>query len=241
MITTPFGEPGFLVLAGSRLYGIDTPTSDYDYIGAIVEPKTFKIGVSYHEESGQVQHGFEHHKVSGDNYEGTIYSLSKLAMMLAKADCTSMCTLWADPIRDDYGICTDEFREIVKSRKAGDRFLKFMQAQKRSMANKPKQNNNRADLVAAHGYDTKFAGHMLRLGYQGIEYLTEGRISSPMPNADFIRAVRAGEYSLDAVMKVADFLEANLIDAHEACTFPEHADFGALNEWLIGQYEKVWA
>ena len=34
---------------------------------------------------------------------------------------------------------------------------------------------NRPELIAAHGYDTKYAGHVLRLGYQGIEFLETGR------------------------------------------------------------------
>ena len=41
---------------------------------------------------------------------------------------------------------------------------------------------NRPELVAVHGYDTKYAMHALRLGLQGIELLTTGRITLPVPS-----------------------------------------------------------
>lgn len=43
---------------------------------------------------------------------------------------------------------------------------------------------NRPELVAEHGYDTKFAMHALRLGAQGVELLTTGRITLPVPVPD---------------------------------------------------------
>jgi uncharacterized protein len=41
---------------------------------------------------------------------------------------------------------------------------------------------NRPELVAVHGYDTKYAMHALRLGLQGIELLTTGRTPCLHPN-----------------------------------------------------------
>ena len=40
---------------------------------------------------------------------------------------------------------------------------------------------NRPELVAAHGYDTKYAMHALRLGLQGIELLTTGSHHAARP------------------------------------------------------------
>jgi hypothetical protein len=34
-----------------------------------------------------------------------------------------------------------------------------------------------AELVAVHGYDAKYAMYAIRLGLQGIEFLTTGRIT----------------------------------------------------------------
>jgi len=40
---------------------------------------------------------------------------------------------------------------------------------------------NRPELVAIQGYDTKYAMHAFRLGCKGIELLTSGRITLPIP------------------------------------------------------------
>lgn len=51
----------------------------------------------------------------------------------------------------------------------------------------------REELVAKHGFDTEYAMHCSRLGFQCIELLTTGRLSLPIQGepADWLRAVRA--------------------------------------------------
>jgi len=45
-----------------------------------------------------------------------------------------------------------------------------------------------------YGFDTKYAMHMLRLGFQGVELLTTGRLSLPMrePERSYLLDVRRG-------------------------------------------------
>ena len=68
------------------------------------------------------------------------------------------------------------------------------------------QGNNvhRPDLVELHGHDTKFASHMLRLGYQSISVLNDGEIAIPLPPdaAGYIIAVREGRISQVEVLAV---------------------------------------
>ena len=67
------------------------------------------------------------------------------------------------------------------SRLAAGRFLGYLKAQKAAMTGQAGAHTNRPELVAVHGYDTKYAMHALRLGLQGIELLTTGRITLPVP------------------------------------------------------------
>ena len=71
---------------------------------------------------------------------------------------------------------------------------------------------NRPELVAAHGYDTKYAMHALRLGLQGIELLTTGRITLPVPppHRDTLRAVRRGDLRLAEVLALVNDAENRL-------------------------------
>jgi hypothetical protein len=60
--------------------------------------------------------------------------------------------------------------------------------------NRGQRRVNRPELVEAHGYDTKYAMHALRLGYQGLELLEAGRVTLPMSERErsTVMAVRLG-------------------------------------------------
>ena len=60
------------------------------------------------------------------------------------------------------------------------------------MTGEPGAHTNRPELVAVHGYDTKYAMHALRLGLQGVELLTTGRITLPVPDRTAATCVRSG-------------------------------------------------
>src|SRR5205809_968841 len=64
------------------------------------------------------------------------------------------------------------------------------------------------------GYDTKYAMHMVRLGFQGVELLETGRITLPMPAAQrgFTMAIRRGEVDLNEVLTRAGELEQRISD-----------------------------
>lgn len=239
-IETPFGDPEFLVLAGSRLYGIDGPDSDYDYVGALIEPADYRLGLL----KNDGQHGFEQYEFKGDNFEGSIYSLWKLASMFAEANPTILCLMFADPIVDHFGICTDEFREMVISRKSGYRFLKYMEAQRKSMIGQRAKNVTRLDLIDRHWFDTKFAGHLIRLGYQGCEFLATGKITLPMPDESLtagsrlnVLDIRNGAWRIEQVLDEAEALQARMEGLLATTTLPEEPDWATLNDWVCHHYQ----
>ncbi len=90
---------------------------------------------------------------------------------------------------DEIVAITDAGRELrdnadrIASRRAAERFLGYMTSQRRAMTAESGAPTNRPELVTQFGYDCKFAMHALRLGVQGIEYLSTGRITLPIPAA----------------------------------------------------------
>ena len=117
----------------------------------------------------------------------------------------------------------------------------------------------RTRLIQEHGYDTKFAMHAVRLGYQGIEYLETGRLTLPMSaGRDYCMAVRLGQVPLPDVIRELEGLEkkicvltygAEMVPetvtgrrdySRGVSTLPEHADRHALDRLLVELYTEAW-
>ncbi|WP_204331876.1 nucleotidyltransferase domain-containing protein [Geodermatophilus sabuli] len=102
---------------------------------------------------------------------------------------------------------------------------------------------NRPELVAAHGHDVKYAMHALRLGVQGVELLTTGRITLPVPEPDRtrLRAVRRGDVPLAEVLAEVTAVERRLADLRESAAVPPEPDRGWVDGWLHRSHEAYWA
>jgi hypothetical protein len=98
-------------------------------------------------------------------------------------------------------------------------------------------------LIEQYGFDTKYAGHVLRLGYQGIEFLETGALTLPMPEPERQRilAVRTGSVPFEEVLAEADELRSRLEELVRSSPLPEHADDAAVNAFLAGTYRAWWA
>ena len=129
------------------------------------------------------------------------------------------------------------------SKLAGERFLGYLRSQRNAMVGAPGAHTNRPELVSEFGYDTKFAMHALRLGYQGIELLTTGRISLPIPDETraYLRSVRRGEPSKDDVIRSIDSIENELMELAQSSTIPDEPDSAWANAWLHRSYLDYWS
>ncbi len=119
------------------------------------------------------------------------------------------------------------------SRLAAGRFLGYPKGQKAAMTGQAGAHTNRPELVAVHGYDTKYAMHALRLGLQGIELLTTGRITLPVPEPHraYLRSVRCGERSLPEVLDAITAAEEHLSQLRDSPTIAPEPDRAWVDEW----------
>jgi hypothetical protein len=76
------------------------------------------------------------------------------------------------------------------------------------------QRVNRPELLEVHGFDTKYARHAARLGYQGLELLESGWLTLPMPKPErsCVMAIRTGRSFADAIAEIEE-VERQLADA----------------------------
>lgn len=127
------------------------------------------------------------------------------------------------------------------SKLAAARFLGYLKSQRAAMTGESGAHTNRPELVAVHGY-TKYAMHALRLGVQGVELLTTGRITLPVPepHGSYLRQLRRGEVALDEVIAQVDQAEQRLIDLHDSSDLPAEPDRAWVDEWLHRSHLSYW-
>jgi hypothetical protein len=128
------------------------------------------------------------------------------------------------------------------SRLAAVRFLGYLQAQRAAMTGQAGAHTNRPELVAVHGYDTKYAMHALRLGLQGIEFLTTGSITLPVPepHRGYLRSIRRGDVPLAEVLDAITSAEAELGQLRQTSDVPDQPDRGWVDDWLHRSYMSFW-
>lgn len=95
------------------------------------------------------------------------------------------------------------------------------------------RNEARAELEAAHGYDTKHAVHLIRLLRMGEEILTRGEVLVRRPDADELIALRRGEWPFERVMDEARERTGRLPGLMETSPLPVAPDRGAVNRLVV--------
>lgn len=221
---------------GSTAHGTGLPGGeDYDEMGVMIDPWQSAVGLHPDPDTVIYRPGRQMTDRSqpGD-YDLVVYTARKFAQLCVKGN-PSVLMLLFGPLRFSTPL-GDALRALAPafwSDQARLRFLGYSQAQReRLLGVRGGKHTNRPELIAQHGYDTKFAMHMLRLGLQGMEYAQHGRLTLPIPGeaGELLRAVRRGEYALDRVIAMADANEDALrMMGGRAPLMP---DVGAINEWL---------
>jgi hypothetical protein len=146
------------------------------------------------------------------------YGLSKYLWLALKANPSVLLALFAPDshtrVCSPEGAALRTLAPAIASKRAYGAFMGYMgQQTERLRGTRGQRNVTRPELVQAYGFDTKYAGHIVRLGYQGEELLRTGRITLPMPRqAASHRARRAHRQ----VHTGASFEDARMFDASSA-------------------------
>ncbi|MEO8265355.1 MAG: nucleotidyltransferase domain-containing protein [Ilumatobacteraceae bacterium] len=227
---------------GSTAHGTGLPGGeDYDEMGLMIEPWESAVGIYEQPDTIVYRPGrSEGERSQPGDYDLVVYTVRKFARLAASGN-PSVLMLLFGPLRFSTPL-GDRLRALAPafwSDKARARFLGYSQAQReRLLGIRGGAHTNRPELVEQHGYDTKYAMHMLRLGFQGIEYAETGRLTLPIPapHGQYLRDVRLGNYTLDEVIAVADANEAKLISMDSSA--PVEPDYAAIDAWLLAVHHE---
>lgn len=238
---------------GSTIHGLNLPgKDDLDEMGVCVEDLDEFGGFHEFEQfiyrSAAEREGRHDAPSQPGDLDLTIYSLRKFLRLAMHGNPTVVNLLFIPPsmcsVRNSNGAHLQELAPLIISRQAGKRFLGYMEAQRqRLLGERGQKKTNRPELEAAHGFDTKYAMHILRLGFQGVELLNYGRITFPLPEKErsFVFSVRKGEVPLQDVLTKAGDLERELKDLLDNSPLRESPDEARVQEWMLETYFQAWS
>lgn len=236
----------FKTVSGSHLYGTATPESDRDYLGVMIEPPEYVQGLSKFEQWASPQTDT---KNGPEDEDVTIYSMRKFAALAAKGNPNLLGLLFVPGAT--ASVWSAEWEHVVENRGAflskqvATPFLGYMKSQLAALRGERGSRVHRPDLVAKHGYDTKFAYHALRLGLQGVEVLRRGFITYPIDDKfydlTYLRMVRNGLVDFEDVLEQGDHLEEKIRQAERDTRLPDEPDYVTINKVLVDVHNSHWA
>jgi hypothetical protein len=265
-VARTIAEEGMIlrVQVGSGVHGTSiSGQDDRDEMGICLEPARFVTGLArvprgidgedrevdfeqYQRHTVWDEPGGLANRSGAGDLDVVVYSARKWCRLALAGNPTVLLALF---VPDDEVVFRNEAgAELVAnahrfvSRLAADRFLGYLRSQKEAMTGAVGAHTNRPELVAVHGYDTKFAMHALRLGVQGTELLTTGRITLPVPEPDlsFLRGVRRGDVGLDEVVAAVGTAERRLEELRDAADLPPQPDRAWVDGWLHRVHLAYW-
>jgi len=242
---------------GSTVHGLHHGgQDDRDEMAVFIEPPEYLVGLDRARGIRGGLYGFEHF-VERTQPEGVrsgpgdldlvAYSLRKYVRLALKGHPTILLLLFVPDdvilVKTELGDELRELRPAIVSKRAGRGYLGYLRGQKeRLLGTRGQKRVNRPELVEVHGFDTKYAMHAARLGYQGLELLETGWLTLPMeePERSRTMAIRTGERSFQEAIAEIEEVERLLAEALERTSLPREPDRERVNSFLVDAYRRTW-
>jgi uncharacterized protein len=234
-----------LVEVGSTAHGTGLPGGeDHDELGVVVEPAPAVVGLAESGMRSVMQRTQPEGSRSGPgDTDRTLHSLRRFARLAAGGNPSILMCFWAPVLhRTPEGDALRALAPAFVGRHVIPRYQGYMQAQALRLLGLRGRAAGRQELVAAHGFDTKFAMHTARLGFQGIELVTTGRLALPIDGepAEWLRAVRRGDVPFDEWWARCLSLDAQLGALRDDQRVPEAPQRERIETWLVQTHLDWW-
>jgi len=226
---------------GSVMHGASVGNDDHDYYAVYLEPPAVKLGL----------HPVEHHvwstsdntrKNSRDDIDLVMYSLTKFARLAAAGNPTILHFLFVENALGSNS-CWDYVTAHSTSFLARSHLRKFIgyaDAQFERLTGKRARKQFRPELLEKYGFDTKAAMHGIRLMYEALDLLGEGKMTFPNPHAEHLIAIRKGKYSLEQIVQQYEDLKRQCVKQQQRSPLAEEVDKDRINRVLANVYQSFW-
>lgn len=171
-----------------------------------------------------------------------LYTLRRFLNLATAGNPSIMLVLWGPLIREaPLGAELRAMSPAFVGRHLVPKYRGFMKAQRDRLLGLRGGRHGRMRETEV-GFDTKYAMHAARLGFQGIELLTQRHLTLPIAGdpGDWLRSVRRGEVPLDEVIERVDTLDARLAELADDESIPAGPDREAIVTWSRSAHRRQW-
>jgi hypothetical protein len=240
-----------LVEVGSTAHGTGLPGGeDHDEMGVVVETVQQVLGLVERGQRTVMQRTQPEGSRSGPgDTDRTLHPLRRFLYLAASGNPSILMSFWAPVIQEtEDGAQLRALGDAFVGRHVISRYRGYMQAQAQRLlgvrcgGHGVRGGGGRIELIAQHGYDTKYAMHCARLGFQGLELVNTRQLQLPIAGeaAEWLRAVRRGEVPFDEWWKQVLDLDAQLEDRLRDDTVPAGPQRDRIERWSIATHLRLW-
>lgn len=219
---------------GSIAHGTFVPKGlgidDKDIIGVAIPPLEYYFGLKQ----------FEQKELAQGEWDIVIYELKKYVRLLLQNNPNVLSLLWLQ--KNHYtkitplGKALIENRSLFLSKNAYNTFCGYAYGQLYRMTHfdreKAYKGNSigakRKELVDKFGYDTKNAGHCIRIMKMGIELLTTGELQVMRPDNQYLIGIKEGKYTKMEIETEYERLRKLMDEAFVRTKLPDKPDLGKI-------------
>ena len=243
-----FGPVSSLIhmfVGGSELHGAKVgATDDLDIYGVYVAASQDVLGLEPRKHFVWSTAG-DDRRNGPDDVDLTLYSLRKWAAMAARGNATALHFLFADAtaVSSPTWMLVQHEAKLFLSKRSAAQFLGFAGNQLRRITGEKGKGakGTRPEYECAYGYDTKAAMHCLRLFFECIELMREGRITLPRPEKDLLIEVRSGAWTLEKFLEEAEALRLEAEGSAVSSSLPDEVSKEAISALIAKTHLSFWS
>ncbi len=224
---------------------------DNDEIGVVVESPTEIFGLDADGfKTVMLRTQPEGSRSGPGDTDRTLHSLRRFVRLAASGNPSILMVMWAPVVLTTP--LGDELRDLAPAfigRHVIPRYRGYMESQGLRMlglkasGHGKRGGGGREELIDEYGYDTKYAMHAARLGYQCLELLTTGKLNLPIAAepADWLRDVRYGRVEFDEWWERCLQLDAALEALEDDDSLPAGPDLARIEAWSVSAHQRCWS
>lgn len=216
-------------IMGSIAYSVNEDTSDFDVYGVFIPPKTMIFPhldgyIPGFGKSAPVCNNWQKHHIfdkdaeggKGRNYDLNFYSIIQYFHLCMDCNPNMIDSLYTDRrcvlYTSSIGEIIRDNRDLFLHKGAWHRFKGYAYQQMHKMQSM-NRTGKRAELIEKHGYDVKFAYHIVRL-MDEIEQILSDKTLILGRNKEQLKSIRRGEWDKNQIIEFFNTKEKQLEDLY---------------------------